>query len=445
MTNAPLPRLFVAMLVALPLVQVGTIRGPVRLILSDLLALVLAGTLAWQGRARAGAWARDPYVFACVGAALLLAASTTAATAISLAWITPHNFQQWGGYLNALRWLGSPLERGLLENLRLVQCACALVVTLAVVDTLRRLHDATRWYVFGATLAAVYGLYVWAVMVTGRPLPLLPGTFSYLHLQRTAATFPEPAAYGGFALTGIVLTLWLLEREGMRRPLVVAMALQLVAAVTSLSTLVVGGLGVLWLTSLIGVRARTLAAFTIAAVISVTLVFVALPTEVVLRAVQKPLTMQASWLDRVTSWRAASAMASAYPVLGVGAGLYAYNQAPFLPGGRAAQYAGGRVNSPALEVAAESGLVGVVAGAVLFAAAWRGAARGGHGIAGLRAAGVLAVLLAGHYTSRHAFLWVFTALLIAGGTVREAAGARTQRRVVHPAASGRTPAVACEC
>ena len=446
--SSPLPRLFVLMLLTLPLVQVGTIRGPVRFILPDLLALLLAGMFVWQGRARAAALTRDPFVFAGTVAAAALAASTVAATAISLAWITPRNFQQWEGHLDALRWLGTPVERGLLESVRLAQCVCALIVTLALVDTARRLREATRWYALGATLAAAYGLYVWVAMVTGRALPLLPGTFSYLHLQRTAATFPEPAAYGGFALTGIVLTLWLIEREGVRPPLLTALGLQLVAAVTSLSTLLLAGLAVLWVTGVLGARARTLAAFTTAAVAGATVVFLAIPTNVVLRAVKKPLTAQASWLDRVSAWRTAWAMASEYPALGVGAGLYAYNQSPFLPGGSAAHNAGGRINSPALELAAESGLMGLAAGAVLFAAAWRGAARGGHGVLGMRAAGVLAVVLAGHYTSRHAFLWVFMALLVAAGAVRQEDGERTASggaAARSPAGAEGQSAVGCGC
>lgn len=422
MTNATLPWPFVLMLVSLPLVQVGTVRAPMRLILPDLLALGLGVALLMRWRSYVPALTRDSRVAAGAASAAIFCVTSAAASVISLAWITPLNFQQWAGYENTITWLGTPLQRTLIENLRLVQCVSAFVVTLALADTEARVRTATSWFVIGASAAAAYGLYVWVGMVTESDFPLLPGTFTYLHLKRTAATFPEPAAYGGFALSGIALTLWLIESGNRKGWLYAALATQLFAAITSLSTLLIAGLVVIWIVNFARARRRTVAVMTAAAVATVLLVLAAVPTAVVVRAIQKPLTTHASWLDRVTAWRAASAMTIEYPALGVGVGLYAYNQAPFIPWGMSTRHAGGRVNSPILEVAAESGIVGLIAGAVLCLGAWSGAARGRHGFAGLRGAAVLVVLIAGYYTSRYAFLWVFAGLLIAAGTAREAEG-----------------------
>ena len=417
MTRPALPWAFALMLATLPLVHVGTVRGPVRLILPDFLALAMGLSLLLRWRAAANTLARDVRVTAAAVAAVTLCVATAASSVLSLAWITPLNFQRWEGYDGTLRWLGTPMQRALIENIRLVQCVAALIVTLVLADTSRRLRAATTWYVAGATAAAIYGIYTWFVMVSGSGLPLLPGTFSYLHLKRTAATFPEPVAYGGFALTGLALTLWLFERAERRRPLAAALSVQLFAAITSLSTLLLLGVALLWLATLAGAQRKIIAGVTIGGMVAVLIVLSAVPSDFVRRAVNKS-PLAASWLDRTTAWRAATAMSLAYPALGVGAGLYAYNQAPFLPPDVSRQYAGGRVNSIALEVAAESGLVGLLACSVLVLAASSGSARGKQGFAGLRGIVVLAVLAAGYYTSRYAFVWVFAALLIASGTTR---------------------------
>lgn len=409
---------FALMLLTLPLVQVGTVRGPIRFILPDVIALALSAVLLVRWRSTAGALARDPWVTAAAVAGVILCSTTIAASALSLVWITPANFQSWDGYRNTLLWLGTPFERTVLENLRLVQCVAALVATLVLADTRPRVRAAAWWYVTGATAAAAYGVYTWIVMVTDSPLPLLPGTFAYLHLKRTAATFPEPVAYGGFALTGLVLTWWLLDRHRPKRWLVAALALQLFAALTSLSTLVLVGLVVLWLAGIAMASPKTAGAVTLATAVAALVIFAAVPTAFITRAVNKS-PKAASWLDRTTAWRTAAAMALTYPGLGVGAGLYAYNQAPFIPLDVPMTFGGGRINSIGLELAAESGAMGVLAGAVLFFAAWSGSARGGHGYAGLRGAVVLAILAAGYYTSRYAFVWVFTGLLIAAGTAQE--------------------------
>jgi hypothetical protein len=141
------------------------------------------------------------------------------------------------------------------------------------------------------------------------------------------------------------------------------------------------------------------------------------PTSIVVRAVKKPFTEHASWLDRSTAWSTAANMAAFYPFLGVGPGLYAYNQGPFLRSVADERHAGGRVNSVVLEVAAEHGAFGLAALFVVLGAAARGSALGGHGYAGLRGSVILLVLAAGYYSSRYAFFWVFAALLIASGAV----------------------------
>jgi O-antigen ligase len=388
-----------------------------RFILPDFLAIALVAAFALEGPGLIRQLSRSSAVAAAGVAATLFFVVSVSATAISLVFITPVNFQQWIGHDNLIAWNGSPLARSVVENVRLLQCISALIVTLAVVNTPQRLLAATRWFVMGATIAALYGCYVWVVMVTDVGLPLLPGTFSYVHLKRTAATFPEPAAYAGFALTGLALTAWMLERRSEGRWLLAALAVQLFAAVTSLSTLVVAGLALIWITTLLGFHRTTLLTLTLSGATALLVVLAVVPNASVFRAVEKPFTTHASWLDRTTAWRTALAMATEYPVLGVGAGLYAYNQAPFIPPDSSIRYAGGRVNSPALEIAAESGLLGVVVFGILVCAAGLGAARANHGYAGLRGLAVLVVLMAGYYTSRYSFLWVFAGLLICG-TVR---------------------------
>lgn len=418
MRERGLPRPLVVMLATLPLVQVGTVRAPVRLILPDLIALGMAAVLLVRWRSTVALLAGDGRAAAAAAVAAIYCVTTAAASVLSLLWITPANFAQLSTYVEMVRWIGTPVERTAIENLRLVQCVSALIVTLTYADTEPRVRAAAGCYVAGATAAAVYGLYTWAVMVTGSALPLAPETFGYLHLKRTAATFPEPAAYGGFALCGIALTLWLIERQARKAWLFAALSVQLFGAVTSLSTLLLGGLGVMWLVSVAGVRLRSLAAFTAAAAAAVIVVLLVMPPALVRWAIEKPMTTHASWVDRVTAWRAAASMALAYPALGVGTGLYAFNQGPFHRWDVSVRFTGGRVNSPALEVAAEAGVLGVLAGMVVFAAAWAGAARGGHGVAGLRAVAVLATLAAGYYSSRYVFLWVFTGLVIASGRAR---------------------------
>ena len=413
------------MLVSLPLVQVGTVPTPVRFILPDFLALCLAAAILLDWRQTLSVLSRNGLVAAASAAAILLCFTTIGASAISLAWITPHNFQQWVGHDNLVKWSGAPFERAVIENIRLTQCVSGLLVTLAFVNTSGRLIAAARWYIAGATIAAAYGCYVWFAMVTGVDVPVLPGTFPYVHLRRTAATFPEPAAYAGYALTGIVLTAWTLERCTKERWLLVALGVQLVAAVTSLSTVVVLGLAAMWAGSFLGRRRKAIAALTLGGAAAIFIVLTIMPTAVVRRAVDKPFTTHASWLDRVTAWGAAARMAAEYPAVGVGAGLYAYNQARFIAPERSLLNAGGRVNSPALEIAAESGLLGAIACGVILVAASIGAKRAGHGYRGLRATGVVAVLIAGYYTSRYSFLWVYAALLVAGIFVEDQEPARS--------------------
>ena len=418
MTAARLPWPFVVMLLSLPFVQVGTVPTPVRFILPDFIAIVLAAALLLEWRRTVEVLSRNGAVTAASAAAVLFCVTSAGASAISLLWITPGNFQQWVGYDNLLKWSGTPLERALIENVRVLQCVSAMIVTLALVNTSERLVQASRWYVIGATIAAAYGCYAWIAMVTESHLPLLPGTFSYVHLKRTAATFPEPAAYAGYALTGIALTGWTLERRPQEKWLVACLGVQLFAAVTSLSTLLLLGLALMWTASFVGRHRRQIATLTLASAMALLAVVAVMPRSVVVWAVEKPFTTHASWLDRATAWRAALAMTSEYPALGVGAGLYPYNQARFIAADSSVRYAGGRVNSPALEIAAESGLVGVAAITVLLFAAVIGASRAHHGFAGLRAVAVLLVLMAGYYTSRYSFLWVFVGLLVAGTTLR---------------------------
>ena len=433
MIGAPLPWAFVLMLVSLPLVQVGTLPTPVRFILPDFLALCLAGAVLLNWRQALTALSRRGPVAAASAAGVLLCLTTIGSSAISLAWITPLNFQQWVGHDNLVKWSGAPIQRAVIENARLLQCVAALVVTLSFVNTSNRLMTAAQWYVVGATIAAAYGLYIWSAMVGGIDVPMLPGTFSYVHLKRTAATFPEPGAYAGYALTGIVLTAWMLERGMKDKWPFVALGIQLVAAVTSLSTLVVLGLATMWAGSFLGRQRKAVAALSVAGAAAIFIVLTIMPTGAVRRAIQKPFTTHASWLDRVTAWHAATRMTAEYPAVGVGAGLYAYNQARFLAPGDSLLNAGGRINSPALEIAAESGLLGAIALTVILIAASIGAARAGHGYGGLRATGVLAVLIAGYYTSRYSFLWVYAALLVAGVVVESREPARS------PAAVGDEP------
>jgi O-antigen ligase len=288
------------------------------------------------------------------------------------------------------------------------------------------LRRACELFALGGAIAAVYGLYVWIVLASGMRLPLLPGTWAFAHLHRTAGTFPEPVAFSGFLLATIVITLLLTEwRLGERRRWAVLLGLQVSALLASLSTLGLLGLIALLATMLVQWRSRAAVRMFAVAAITVVLLSFTMSTRVLyVQLVQKVFSAHSSWTDRVGAWEAAAGMFAAYPVLGVGAGLYAYNQADFFPVDLGHEHAGGRVNSILLESLAEYGLAGTVPLVLIFVSvllAVHTVRRRGSSLPDFRAAGysgiaIILILVAGYYTSRYMFLWVFAALLIAAGT-----------------------------
>ena len=408
---------FAAMLLTLPLVQVGTLKTGGRIVPPDVFAAIACAALLLTPRDGRQALGMS---HAAMGLAVLTSIGAIAASLIGVTLITPDNFLRWPGNPGVLSWLGTPAARTAIETARLLTSMSALFVTLALVRDTAALTRAWRYVSMAALAASVYGLYAWAATFAPDRLPVLPGTFSYVHLHRAAATFPEPAAYGGFAIIGLISTLKTAERERPRFWYSAA-AVQLLAALASLSTLVLAAIAVLPLLWWNRIRRSLVMVglFILAAVLLVSVV----PERSLRQWIEKPFSTQNSWLDRTTAWRAAWGMFRAYPVLGVGVGQYAYNQAEFVPVVETV-HAGGRVNSIALELLAEMGVVAGGCALALIVLALLSSLAAGASEVDMMAAWTLAVLCAGYYTSRYAFFWVFVALLVAERAIARAAQPR---------------------
>jgi hypothetical protein len=408
---------FAAMLLTLPLVQVGTLKAGGRIVPADALAAITCAALGLRSRTHERVSGMPRIV---MWLALIAALGALAASLIGLTLITPDNFYRWPGYSGLLSWLGPPVARTTIETARLLTSMGALLATLALVRDVHTLTRAWTCVAAAALVTAVYAIYAWAASFAPQQLPVLPGTFSYVHLHRAAATFPEPAAYAGFALIGLVATLKCAERTG-QRMWYAAGAVQLLAALASLSTLVLAGLAILPL--LWWRRLRHSLLVIVLLVFAAGLVAAVMPQRSLRQWVDKPFSAQNSWLDRTTAWNAALGMFRAYPVLGVGVGLYAYNQADFIPVTETV-HGGGRINSIALELLAEMGVVAGGCALVIIGLALASSMGRWPGEVDMMAGWTLLVLSAGYYTSRYAFFWVFAALLVAERAIEKARVAR---------------------
>lgn len=422
---------FAALLVALPLVSVGTIPLGARLPVPDLLAAVLlvvllsAGPLAWD---RLLASRRTRLVTAVILLTLVAAAFSTV---LGVHWVSPSNLWLQPNAQRIVQWQGEPAVRGALELVKLGTCASGLLLTIAVASSPGRLMAACRFYVAGAVMTSLYALYCWAGILTGVDLPMIQGTFANASSLRVGGTFPEPTALAGFLLTSLVATLWLLDApggRGVKAGLWWAAAAQLLAALASLSALLAVGLVALGAAVALQANARTGLRIGLVGTLALVVIVALVPSDLVTSQFYgKVFSGTASWFDRLASWRTALALFLAYPLLGVGAGQYAYNQAAYFPPDMPSQFMGGRVSSIALEVLSELGLVGGLCLAVLVGCAALTVFQPQAAPSTLfrvRAGAVLAlavllVLGLGYYTSRYVFLWVFLGLTIAAGAAAD--------------------------
>lgn len=418
--TVPLPPTFAILLLTLPIVYVGTIRMGIRLVPGDLLGpVVLAVALA--ERQNAAPTRSRPYVTVATAAAALLVTAAGVSALIGVVWISPQHAATLTSLPQLVTWQGSFGERALLEWLRIASNAAAFVATLLLVRTPHRFRQAVTFHAVAGTLTAMYALYSWTALVVGADWPLLANTYANRYTLRVGGTFPEPVALGGYLLTSIIATLWMVEHHSSRRLGALMVAVQvggLLSAISAFGFLAVGVVGsVLLIQSPFRLGVRL--AFPVAAGVIVLFLLVP-PGYIVQQTTQKVVSDAASWQDRVSAWRAALQMWRTYPVFGVGPGQFAYNLAPFFPSATPVRFRGARVNSPALEVLSETGAIGGLAITVIFAAAVTAVSRirsGPPRSAALRQIGwsacaLLIVIAAGYYTSRYTFLWVFAALVI---------------------------------
>jgi O-antigen ligase len=421
--SGSLPFSYGLLLCSLPLVYVGTVRVGLRLIPADIMALCVFVVALAEGGSRAPRLATP---IAAAAAAGLLIATTIVSTVIGLLWVTPSNVGALTGLDELVRWQGTPLQRACVELFRVGANVAAFVATLMVVTSRWRFRQAVTLYSAAAWLVSLYAIYSWGTLLAGGEWPLLPNTFANPISMRVGGTFPEPVAFSGFMLTGIVTTLWMAEFQRTHWVPAVMTAFQVMALLLSISAFGFIGFAALAAALLVQSPARLGVRIVVPAVLCLVLLLMLVPSRLVLQQTTEKVGSQAaSWQDRTTAWRTAADMWRAYPVFGVGPGQFAYNQAPFFPSSSAARFRGARVNSPGLEILSEGGLISalaVLATLVSAVAGIRGIrpeapeARGVKRI-GWAACALLAVLWMGYYTSRYTFMWTFTALVVAAGAV----------------------------
>lgn len=412
---------------ALPFVSVGTVKAGVRLIAADWLFTVLAVALLVAARGRRRVWRRE-HALALSAAAVLVVVSAVA-LALGVALYSDANLARLPTRDRLLDFIGSPEQRGLIDFLRLVQGVLALYAVLVLT------RDAETWLrvarvvmVTGVAVGAL-GLYqvLGDALLGGVPQP--PNAFPYPELGRASGTFPEPTAYAGYMVFAGACTAVLLLRQPTRARWA-ALAFIVFGLLLSRSTAGLAALAAPVLGALLIRQWRLVGAMiAILAVAGALLVAVAGPSTVVTEVIEKPFSEKASSLDRRATWRAGLGMGATYAPFGVGRGQFAYNFAPFVEPEDVAR--GGRAQSAAVEVWAESGPAGMVAALAMVGAA-AAALRRSRGktsrYLALFWATIVATLLT-YYTSSYAWTWVAVGLATTsvGALCRPPPGSRGAR------------------
>jgi hypothetical protein len=413
-----------------PLVSVGTFKLGVRLIPADLvLTIAAAGGFGWLELRRV--IAGDPYRLGAVTAAAIL----VAVAAVGLVLAILHTDANLSALLTREQLkgdLGPPLQRGVVDEVRLLQGVLTFAVLAALLTNPERWKQCARVFVVAAGAAALYGV----CQVLGQKLlgsvPQPPGSFPYPELLRASSTFPEPTAFGGYAVVAAALAavVWRLAPS---RVVAAALGLLLVGAALSASSAALLGLVIFTLGVSFSVPRRALPWLGLVAVAAVALCMAVVGVGRTTSVVEKPLGSSNSVLDRRVTWSAALHMGSAYAPIGVGRGQFAYNVAPFIEPMDALR--SGRAQSSLLEVWSEDGPLGIALCLALAAVAGLALGNAGPDLDRVSrrllwtALATLGAVFTGYYTSSYVWPWVVLALLVtASSALSDATAAEASPR-----------------
>lgn len=310
----------------------------------------------------------------------------------------------------------------------LAMFAFAVVATTAYEDARR----VARWWVAGAVIAATYGWVITLTSAAGFPAPLLPGmeTPQMINIAGRvvyrAGTFEEGNFFGMYLLCSTAVASWLRWRW-------VALALSATVLVT-FSTANVVATALFWTLLIVfsagaerDPRGRILAiGFLVGA--GAFALTVLLATGYLQEFVLEKLTtdQMGSKLDRIDLTFAGLQMAIEHPVAGVGLSQYGYHWrsyalTEFFQALRDRKPIAGNVY---VELASETGAVGLALALAFARRVWAHARAGGRGSIAFRAGLVsVGLALATFPSFTVLFLWGFAAL-VTGDALRRAHDAR---------------------
>lgn len=414
-----------------PFVSVGTVKLGMRFVPADWLLFALGLTVLSRPALFRRAVSDHPRrIVVILGFAFGLVAAVSLLLGVTL--YSDANLAKLPSAPALVRDIGQPVERGLVDQLRLVQGLAALLAILGLVRTpvaWRRVAEAVT---AAGVLDSLYGGYQVLSQAALGTVHQPPGAFPYPELLRASGTFPEPIAYAGFLLFAIAVAVVLVQIRPVRW-LYAALVVMVVGVSLSRSTVALLGLLVL-IPGLVYIGDRRSLGLVVASLVAgVLLVALAGGGDRVAEVVRKPFTEQNSVQDRRASWVAAARMGATYSPLGVGRGQYAYNVAPFV--GPADTDRAGRTQSAALESWAETGPVGMALLVALFLVGplsvahrrlMRRLAR-----ALLLLAAVFGVVVLVYYTSTYVWLWFAVGLLVTGPLVFDDAESSGRRSSLH--------------
>ncbi len=395
------------------LVSVGTLKVGVRVIPADLVLTIAAVGGLVQSELRRVITA-DPYRCGAVCFTALLVLTG----AVGLALASFHTSANLTGLLtrNQLtRDIGQPFSRGVIDEVRLAQGALAFTVLVALLTTRERWERCARVFVLAAGTAALYGVCQVVIQRLVGGFPRLPGAFPYPELLRASSTFPEPTAFGGYAVVAAALAaiVWRLTPSKL---LGAALGVLLLGAAMSASSAALLGL-LAFVTGVTFSGQRNVRVWIgLLAVVALALTIGLIGIDRATSVVEKPLGSSNSVLDRRVTWSAALHMGSAYAPVGVGRGQFAYNVAPFIEPEDALR--SGRAQSALLEIWAEHGPLGLALCIALAAVAGLALLSSGSGLDRVSrrlvwtALATLGAVWVGYYTSSYVWPWVVLALLL---------------------------------
>lgn len=413
-------RLLVALVISVflaPFVSVGTVKLGMRFVPADWFLFALGLSVISRPALFFPAVSDRPrWVVATLGLGFGFVAAVSLVLGVTL--YSDANLAKLPSGPALVREIGHPLERGLVDQLRLVQGLAALLAILALLRTPAAWRRVAEAMTAAGAVISLYGGYQVLSQAAFGIVHQPPGAFPYPELLRASGTFPEPTAYAGFLLFAVAVAAVLLQISSARW-LYAALVVMVVGISLSGSTLALLGVLVL-VPGLVYVGDRRSLGFVVASLVAgVLLVTLAGGGDRLVDVVRKPFTQQNSSVDRKVSWEAAARMGATYSPLGVGRGQYAFNVAPFADPANADR--AGRAQSAALETWAETGPVGTALLVALFFVGplsvlrrrlMRRLAR-----AFLLLAAVFGVVLLVYYTSTYVWLWVGVGLLTTGPVV----------------------------